>query len=93
VAAGEAARVAGGPDDWRPAHRVAALREDVVMAVYGVELLLRRVAEGRLNGLNILPYERHGDRQPWQRRLTARILSEVGHEDRDVVHPGRHGRR
>jgi hypothetical protein len=62
------------------------------MAVSAV-LLLRLVANGRSNGLPIIPYERDGARQPWQLALSARILAEVGgQEDADVIQPWRHSR-
>jgi hypothetical protein len=57
------------------------------------ELLLRMVADGRRNGLLIVPYEYRGERQPWQVALRDRILAEVaGQEAADVVVPGRHSR-
>jgi hypothetical protein len=56
------------------------------------ELLLRMVADGRRNGLLIVPYEYRGERQPWQVALRDRILAEVGDEVPDVVVPGRHSR-
>jgi hypothetical protein len=64
-----------------------------MMVGMSAELLLRRVFQGALNGMTILPYEYRGERQPWQVALRDRILAEVaGQEAPDVVVPGRHSR-